>query len=76
MKWFGVVRKKSGGIKISSCDVNKIPSHRTFLREQCGFVPGDTVLEVFSNETLTHEDFLSYARDFYLNERPLVQPLS
>ena len=75
MRWFGVVRKRDGGLRAGSAKQSEFPSHREFLKRCLSYDRGDMVLELFQNNLLTEPDFMSYVREYYLGERPTIQQM-
>ena len=70
MRWFGVVRKRTGKYIFTSALVKEYPEQRDFLKKVLQIEKGDVVVELLQNATWQPKDFVHYCNYQYVNSSP------
>lgn len=74
-RWFGVVRRKNGKFYYGFDWVKDCPTQQEFVHDKLKPESGDDVIEIFKNMSLEPDDFISYYKEFYLQEAPIITQL-
>ena len=81
IRWFGVVRKRTGKYIFSSAFVKEYPEQKDFLKKVLQTEKGDVVVELLQSPTWQPKDFVHYCNYHYVTspspkEREVTVPLS
>ena len=68
MRWFGVLRKRSGQHVFASAPADVVPDQSTFLKSVLKQEPGDTVVDLLQSDVWQPKDFHHYANAEYIKK--------
>ncbi len=81
IRWFGIVRKRTGKYNFTSAFVKDYPEQRDFLKKVLLVEKGDIVIELLQSSTWQPKDFVHYCNYHYVSapppkEREVTIPIS
>jgi hypothetical protein len=81
LRWFGIIKKRTGKFVFTFSPVSECPSQFTFLKNILKIERGDTVIELLQSSSWQPKDFVHYCNYHYVNapppkERDVTVPIS